>query len=308
MALPNFLLIGAAKAGTTALYHYLSQHPDVYLSPVKEPKYFALRGTELSEAAMADPVSLQRYRSMAGRRGFITTLQDYEALFAATNGQKARGEASGYLYSEQAPGLIRETLPNVRLFAILRQPVERAYSHYLHRRRDGLEPLANFGAALRQEPYTAVDDFWLGDRHYIRPGLYYHRLRRYFDLFPREQIRIYLYDDLKAGADKLVRDVFSFIGVDPSIPLDTSVRHNKSGIPKNRLLHRMLSTYNPLARAGRLLVPQKARRRLVNALKERNLEQPPLPEDVKREWTAFYRDDILRLQDLIGRDLSTWLG
>src|SRR5215210_1748036 len=145
--LPNFLVIGAGKSGTTSLYHYLRQHPDVYMSPVKEPLFFAAEGGRIRF-----PGPDGRMISRAANPGAVTRMKDYRALFAGVSGKKAVGEASPqYLYTPEAPLRIKHYVPEAKLIAVLRNPVERAYSAFLHRTRLGREPLADFSEALRQE-------------------------------------------------------------------------------------------------------------------------------------------------------------
>ena len=142
MTLPNFLVIGAAKAGTNALFHYLRQHHQVYMSPWKEPKFFAFESRdELT------------FRAANGREApvnatVILDRQEYEQLFDGARGELALGEASPhYLYVEKAPARIKALVPEMKLIAVLRNPVDRAFSSYLHLVRDALEPL-DFGTAL----------------------------------------------------------------------------------------------------------------------------------------------------------------
>ena len=132
MAMPNFLIIGAMKSGTTALYYYLEQHPQVYMSPVKEPNFFC--SEENSDG------------------DFATRLGAYQDLFRDVSGEKAIGEASHcYLYEPEAAARIQEYITDAKLIAVLRDPVDRAYSHFLHMVRNGSEPLTDFALALREE-------------------------------------------------------------------------------------------------------------------------------------------------------------
>ncbi|EPZ44556.1 hypothetical protein N007_10785 [Alicyclobacillus acidoterrestris ATCC 49025] len=141
--LPNFLVIGAAKAGTTALYRYLSQHPEVFMPSIKEPNYFALANREVRFQGPGDDRT---------NRSSITRFADYQALFDEADGYQAVGEASPmYLYTADAANRIHDLIPNVKLIVILRDPVERAHSAYLHLRRDEREPLANFADAIAAE-------------------------------------------------------------------------------------------------------------------------------------------------------------
>src|SRR5215210_5286768 len=141
LTLPNFIIVGAAKAGTTALYWYLSEHPAVYMSPVKETFYFAYGVDEAGRLLYGDP-EVHRFP--------VKTLREYEALFAAAGDASAIGEASPiYLECPQSAGRIRELIPAARIVASLRQPVDRAYSDYimyLRRRGRRLDPVRDFRA------------------------------------------------------------------------------------------------------------------------------------------------------------------
>src|SRR5689334_11885254 len=169
MTLPNFLLIGAAKAGTSSVFAYLGQHPDVFISPTKEPNFFALAGQDVHFAGPGDSIV---------NRVSITRLDEYEALFKSAGKGMAVGEASTlYLYNPGTAEAIRRLIPDARVLAILRDPAERAYSSYLHMRRDGREPVARFEDALAEED-ARVHNHWEHLWHYSRLGFYYAQLKR----------------------------------------------------------------------------------------------------------------------------------
>ena len=203
MTMPNFLIIGAMKSGTTALYYYLEQHPDIYMSPVKEPNFFSSQ--EQENAADA-----------------VTHIGTYQHLFRGGSGKKAIGEAShSYLYEPGAAAEIRRYIPEARLIAILRNPIDRAYSHFLHMVQTGTEPLDDFEQALREEEVGIHKERTFQD--YIGRGLYYDQLERYFGTFPREQVRVYLYEDLSDAPISTVQDAFRFLKVDDSFVPDVSL-------------------------------------------------------------------------------------
>ena len=316
MTLPNFIIIGAAKSGTTSLYQYLRQHPDIYMSPVKEPRFFAF---ELEDLDFRGPGDAELHRSS------ILNFEQYTALFRGAGGQKAVGEASPvYLCSPRTAGKIKAHVPNAKLIAILRHPVERAYSHYLHLIRDGVEPLADFGHALAVEPQRAQDN-WEYRWRYRELGLYSGQLRRYFDAFPGEQIKIYLYEEFDREPLRVLEEIYRFLGVDPTFVADTSVRYNASGVPRSKLVHAVLSKLQkatqsafdqapaPTAAAmlasglGKSALVEKARK-LGVGLKTRNLVKPELSPRVRQELLAACREDILATQALMRRDLSHWLA
>jgi len=297
MTLPNFLVIGAAKCGTTALYEYLSQHPDVFMSPVKEPRFFALEGEPLHfggpDAEVTNEVS-------------INELDTYLSLFEGVRDEQAIGEASPlYLYHPRAPQRIKHYIPNVKMIAILRDPVERAFSGYVMNVMHGREKMS-FEDAVQNEPQR-ISENWIWGR-YMDVGRYTTQLERYYRHFHREQLRIYLYEDLKTDAAGLMRDVFTYLDVDNTFTGDFSVRHNASGIPRNKWLDAIigirprryqLSKLKPLVPGGLL--------RARDWLRNRNLTRTRLDPEIRAHLLPLFREDVLRLQDMIDRDLSNWL-
>ncbi|MDJ0532709.1 MAG: sulfotransferase [Xenococcaceae cyanobacterium MO_207.B15] len=299
MTMPNFLIIGAAKAGTTALYHYLQQHPQIYMSPHKEPRFFALEGESINFQGPGDKT---RFR-------FVTEMESYRALFEGVSQEIAIGEASPwYLYVPQAGERIKKHLPDVKLIVILREPVARAYSNFIHALREGLEPLEDFAQAMEAES-ERIRQNWSYRWHYKQKGFYYGQIKHYFDLFDREQIKVYLYDDFINNPISLLQDIFRFLGVDDSFIPDLSSKHNVSGIPKNYVLDQFLIRDTRLKRVLTRLVRSKTlREQLEKKLMELNLRQkPPLKPEVRERFKQEYREDILKLQELIQKDLSKWL-
>jgi hypothetical protein len=300
MTMPNFLIIGAAKAGTTSLYYYLKQHPHIYLSPIKEPKFFALEGQSLDFGGPGGQDTM--------RQTSVVELAAYQKLFDGISKERAMGEASTlYLYSAAAPKCIRSYLPGVKLIAILRNPVERAYSNYLYMVRRGEEPLRDFEAALRAEEHR-IHENWLPTWHYQRRGLYFAQLKRYYDLFDPQQIKVYLYEDLVTDAAGLLKDMCQFLDVDDTFVPKVSTRHNISGVPKNEAWHHFLIQPHPIKSLLRPLAPPAWRKQLSVRLRNRNLIKPPLPAAVRQQLLETYRDDIGQLETLIARDLSKWLA
>ena len=213
MTLPNFFILGAERSGTTSIYHYLKQHPDVYMSPNKEPNFYFLEG-------VAD--KLRGNGTSAWLEGCTTTREAYLALFDGVTTEKAIGEASvGYLSKEGAAAAIHRDVPDARLFAVLRHPVERAYTAYMGMRLSGREPVVTFREALNREASRMAEDWSFGG--YRRTGLYCRQLNRYYSLFDREQIRIFLFEDFKSDPAAVVQDIFATLEVDTSFVPDTSI-------------------------------------------------------------------------------------
>jgi hypothetical protein len=309
-SLPTFLLIGAAKSGTTSFYEYLGQHPDVFISPLKEPNFFAFEDETVSFCGPGD----NRCNRLS-----ITSLDAYRQLFADTD-TPARGEASpSSLYYPRAAARIDEIVPNAQILAVLRDPVERAYSNFLMMIKQGREPHADFEKALAEE-HRRLEAGWSYFWSYTRFGFYHEQLSRYYDRFPPDQIHIYLFRDLVEHPVATVQDAYRALGVDDTFKPNVSTQYNPSGIPKMKWLHRLLyhagirvavreRMPEPVRRftseqfSGLLQTMQNWKKKLMHA----NLRRPPLPDDVRAELRDLYRNDIHRLQNLIDRDLSHWL-
>jgi len=297
MTLPNFLMIGAQKSGTTAIYAYLSQHPQVFTSENKEPGFFDFEGLQRSFAGPDD--------ARAGRY-IVRDLERYRRLFEKVGDKARAGEASSiYLYAPQAAERIHHYIPNAKLIAVLRDPVDRAYSAYRHLVRDGRESLSFEGGLAAEPGRTAAN--WHPIFHYKQRGFYYAQLRRFFELFSREQIAVYTYDEFKADPRALLKSMFAFLGINPDFRPDTSVRHNVSGVPRYRLLHAIIDRPSRAKDLAKRLLPAGAAR-LHAALMSRNIEvsEPKIARETERALREEYREDILQLESLIGRDLSAW--
>ncbi len=303
MTMPHFLVIGAAKAGTVSLYHYLQQHPQIYMSPVNETNFFALAGLDVN-AWFHGPHDRE-----AVAQHCIHTLADYQALFAQARPDHCVGESSPlYLYSHTASAQIKQHVPQVKLIAILRQPTLRAFSNFCHYRRAGLEPLPDFAQALAAEPERIARKwgpwpFW----HYQQLGFYAEQLERYYQLFDRTQIFVCLHDDLQTNPTQLWSQLFTFLGVDTSFTPDVSVKHNIGGEPRSQALYALMTRPNALKQIFNALTPMRARRWLRDRIHNANVAQPLLDTAVRQQLNRTYQADILKLQRLIGRDLSHWL-
>jgi hypothetical protein len=291
VTMPNFFIVGAQKAGTTSLYHYLNQHPEVYMSPRKEPHFFEGMHSE--------------FRRPGRRNAPVSDLAEYQALFEGASGEKAIGEASAsYLFSPKAPGLIKSSVPDARLIAILRNPADRAYSNYLHCVQVGREPLGSFAEALQAEQ-SRMRDRWGPLWYYKHKGFYYAQVKRYFDTFGRDQVGVWLYEDLRNDAFGTLGEVFRFLDVDERFVPDASLEHNPSGVPRAGKLYtrvRALTARNPV------LVERILPAKLRGYVKGRVLvKPPPFPPELREDLIYSYKEDILMLQGLIDRDLSAWL-
>jgi hypothetical protein len=258
------------------------------MSARKEPNYFAFQG---KAPAYRGPDDDQpgRYAGMEDRlrvakyANSITGAEDYARLFKRVEEETAVGESSvSYLYVSETAERIRAAIPEAKLIAILRHPVDRAYSKFQQFIAEGLEPIADFEEALAAEE-ERIRRGWSPTWHYARRGLYHEQLRRYYDAFDRDRILVSIYDDFAADAAGELRRIFRFLGVAEDFVPDTARRHNAA--------RRRKRSFTWWGRARKV-----------------RFNPPPLDPERRLRLTAAFRDDILALQDLIGRDLSPWLA
>lgn len=295
--LPNFLIVGAARSGTTALYNYLGQHPNVFMSPEKEPCFFTFARKKLA--------------FKKGRYPFIVTdLKKYKKLFRKVSREKAIGEAStAYLYYFQDTiRNIYKLIPHYRdlkIVIILRNPVERAFSQYMFKVRQSKEPL-DFNSAIEQEQQRMKSGYGF-DYFYVDRGFYYKQVKAYLSAF--RNVKIFLYEELLKDADKLMEELFQFLDVE-SYPIDTQDRiYNTSGVPRNRIVSNLVNSENTFLYRLKAILPAP----LKTQLKEIYLKYNTKTTSTRRNPATCkklqdtYREDILSLERLIDRDLSGWL-
>lgn len=301
--LPTFVVAGAAKSGTTALLHYLRQHPDVYLPLHEEPSFFAFEGQPPSYTGPdGKPPAINGHA--------VTSLAAFSALYADAPADAARGDVSpAYLYVREAPASIARHIQDAKVVCILRHPVERAWSAFMHAMREGREPLGDFEAALEAEPGRIAAHCGLLWR-YADLGRYSEQLRRYYAVFDRRQLKVMLYDDLRDDPVAACQELQRFIGVDPTFAPDVSIVHNASGIPRSRALHRILKRQGDLAQRLKRAVPSGAREQLARwqvRLTSGNLRRETLDPALRARLLPRFRADIEELSQLIDRDLDHWL-
>lgn len=291
------MIIGAARSGTTALYDLVRQHPSVFMSAIKEPNYFAFEGEPLD------------YRGGGAEfvNNSVAQWEEYLRLFAAAPEGTARGEASPlYLYQPETAGRIRARVPDVKMIAVLRNPVEQAFSHFLYARAQMIEPLTSFDEALAAEAQR-LRDHWQPLFQYSKFPLYAEQLQRFYAEFPKEQLKIFLYEDYRADPRAMLKEIFGFIGVDPSFDVDVSHETNMGGQPRSALLQALVMRPNPISKLAGLFLPNGARRVIRDMVSRRNLSRDTISPSAKAHLIEVFREDILQLQELIKRDLAHWV-
>ena len=280
---PNFLVVGAAKAGTTSLHDFLGQHPQIFMSANKEPHYF-VRGYGMKD------------------------WDQYLGLFKDATTQQAVGESStAYLSCEESAKWIRSALGEIKIIIILRDPARRAFSLYGWMVREGYEDAETFAEALRRELARLADpefhqhapQFFV-DYLYFTTGLYAAQVSRFLETFGRDRVKIFLFEEFTRRPAEVCREIFRFLGVDDQFTPTVSVQ-NEGRMPRFMWLQHAL-------RCRRLvlqIVPRSCRRWLMQL----NLRWGRKPELDQQAYTVLqerYRDDVRQLEDLLNLDLSRW--
>jgi hypothetical protein len=311
---PNFFLIGTVKGGTTSLHRYLDQHPEVYLSPIKEVNYFSqedIHPEHFSRDYRHDvDINIKAYLRSGMKEpvhiAHVTEEADYYQLFSQAGQAKAIGEMSlSYMLYPAAPQRIATQYPHAKIMAMLRDPAERAFSQYVMNLRQGKTLEKNF---IRE---ITIDDAqtpngWGINHQYLYIGKYFEQLQRYYDVFPPNQIRIFLFDDYKRDPAGVVEEMFAFLGVDPTFKADTSEKFNEGGIPKMEKLNYWLHQWGIINKAKQI-VPRKWREPFKKMMFKPGSESPKMTREERAFLVDYYRADILKLEALIGRNLQNWL-
>lgn len=303
MPLPDFLIAGVPKAGTTSLHAALTRHPQLFLPTVKEPKFFLSDGRPPTAGGPGDVQTYQEH---------IWRPDDYEALFDAAPPGVRRGEATPfYLYDLRAHERIKRLIPDARLIILLRDPVDRAHSNWTHLWNAGLEPEADFVAACRAEPQRRAAG-WAAFWHYVGLGRYGHQLRHLYQHFPREQVLLLRYRDLTRAPAATLDRVCAFLGVDTGlcteIPRENVNRHVVEDNPVNRVLRALLRGGGTIGHLFPVPLRIAARAPLLTVLHRKEGNRPVTTPRERETLMPLFADDIALLQEVTGQRYDDWLA
>lgn len=284
---PNFIVGGALKGGSTAVYHYLKQHPQIFMAEPKELRYLGYDPDDPWCAAHPEAFPIKSF-------------DDYLAAFTAVEDQIAIGEASPtYLASPFAARRVKELLPDTRLIFSVRNPIDSAYSSY------------QMDVRSRRENRPVAEALNENERR-VERYRYYHYLKYWYEQFPSRQLKVILFDDLITQPTETMQDVYRFLGVDDSFaPNQNLIEKNTGGVPKNALAGGFYHVVRSLREVHML---QRVKTHLPTALtktykaaKSASLEKaPPLPEEVRNRLKQYYAEDVRNLGELTGVQVSKW--
>lgn len=282
---PDFVIAGAPKCGTTSMMHYLDEHPEIYI-PTGEPHFFTYVAEE---------------RPHWG----VESAEDYVRLFEGADPDQLCGEKSTwYLYSSTAAEQIQKYAPDTKCIALLRQPVDRAYSHWSFRVQNDWETLGFREAIAAEQERIKNGAFW--GTHYMRAGRYYEQLLRFHDCLGPEQVLVLWFEDLVDDSDAVVRDTLSFLELEPTDLPGTGEAYNTTSLPKSQVLNRLRRSA-PVRHMAHAL-PDSVRSTCRDAYQWFNMtERPSLDPSVRAELTSRFEPEIDRLERLLDADLSHWV-
>lgn len=306
---PNFFIVGAAKAGTTALQEMLSRHPNIYMSPIKEPNFFSedIKKTDfisLNKKIKKSKIEFDSNGNIVPRHQlYLDTKESYLSLFKASNKEnhKIKGEASvSYLYSKDAAKNIYSFNPESKIIIILRNPIERAFSHFLMDLRLGNTNHTNFIDAVKSD-FESKNKGWGISHLYIELGLYHNQIQRYFQVFPKEQIKIYSYEEFKKNNQAILEGIYKFLEI-PFFEIDIKNNSNKARVIKNKYYQKLYTKFRPFL--GKILSIE-LKLKIKNHIFTTN-GLPELTSDDRKFMNQYFSDDINALKKITSIDITSW--
>ena len=308
MKKPNLFIVGTMKAGTTSLYHYLSQHPDIFMCPIKEPNYFCkdIRKKDFIQTQkdrFLSRLNIDKYLSKTPlekiHHGFIDNFHDYKQLFKEVKNERIIGEVSvSYLYSAQAAKEIFHYNSESKIIIILRNPIDRAYSHWKMNLSGGFEKNnVSFYDAIQNDMNSRIKGYFCSNL-YIELGLYYEQVKRYQNIFHNNQILILLFEDFLENKENLINKIFSFLNISHKI-IDLAETFNVSTMPRYPIIKKLAQKYRI-----KKIIPSKYKDKLDTLFTSKKI--PKIDQTARLLIYDYYKKDIEELEKLINYDLSKW--
>jgi hypothetical protein len=284
----DLVIVGAQKAGTTSLLRYLGEHPGICAHPQKEFAFF--------------------FRPMMYSNDFNIAFAKYFTHFNPVSHKKIIAKSAA-LYTERE-GLLKlyDHNPSVKVVFILRDPVERTYSAYMMEKNAG-EIDYDFATYINmiEDKNNPMNAYLLKYNNYVD------HLKTIYEIFPKENVRVVLYEELKSSADTLCSSLFSWLGVSNDFHPATNKIHNQTLQSRSgkmaRVIHRLLSHNNPIKRGLMLIIPRSKAYRLGDAIRRTNLKSGPAEgpaDDSRQKLRAFFHNQVEELEKLLNKELTSW--
>ncbi len=319
--LPNFLVCGAAKCGTTALWVWLDEHPEILMASLKEPRYFTRDGCKAdlyhpsgANAPGQFDKGLEWYQSLYNNEALIrdSYKPEYGGDSEGAGGRASVGESLGiravgeattlYFTAEDSPRLINEIVADAKIVILLRNPVERVLSHYWHDRRYGWN-LPEFSKMIRKDGPVR--------NHYFLHSYFRANLSRYLEVFDQSNIRVYIYEEFFKNPSAALPDLYEFIGVDEKfMPPSINARYNVASTARFSYLQRMMMGRYAAKLAK--MVPSRMKSPLANLRQHLvRLNSKPSPYSDLAESDRWFLNDyfageIRFIEEFLGRPVESW--
>lgn len=307
---PNFFVIGVVKGGTTSLYHYLDQHPEIYLPPIKETNHFAAVDIKeenfLKEYAQDVRINLDAYIKSGMKEqvhiAHVNSSDHYKALFSKVSNEKAIGEISNsYMICPSSAWEIYKYNPNAKILVVLRNPIRRAWSQYLMNLRESKSSEADFIEEIKTD-HQANPKGWGVNHQYLELGMYAQQLKPYINLFGRDYVLPVFYEEYRNNPDEVLEKITAFLEVDSNFTFDFSTESNKASMPRSKVVNKLLVS-SGLVKAVKDLTPKKLRSGFAKILySDKNM---PTIQASQVDWLrSYYEKEVKDLSELIGQDAT----
>jgi len=298
---PDFLCVGAPKAGTTALCTYLSQHPDLFMPITKEPRYFVKE--YYSKLCTDDPRYLQSKSTV------VFNEDDYKKLFDPTIKHQGDGSVQYLHLHEYAIPEIKKYAGDPKIIIMLRNPIQRALSSYMRAIRDGFETKPLLDSLLEEE--SKIENNWTLGHFHMNLGLYYKPVKAYMESF--SNVKVLFYEDYCNNPEEIIRSIYAFLNVDDSYKPNMNIRYNESGVPRARSIHNFLINPSKL-RSGitqilRKILPEKKIKIVKEVVMSLNLNKKKydISDEELNYMLSVIDEDVKKLSHLLDKDLNHWL-
>lgn len=285
----DFFLVGAARCGTTSLYNYLNNSEDIFLPLVKEPNFFSDVDSPKTEDFEL-PKPNEKYHAK-----IITSKEVYDSLYEGATANQIKGDSSpSYLWDKNVAQSLYNHNPKAKIIISLRQPVDRAYSHYIMNYFTGVDSNNTFEKALEANKNKT----WGSCNYYLEMGMYYSQVKAYFDVFPKEQIKILVYEDWTNNIELELNSVFKFLKIQPTNSIYTkSVQNNKIQPVKKMYLLNLLRQ-NKIKHVIKNVINQDRIDRLKSYFFSDKKEIDKIDLKLRDELSMKFSDDIKQLSEL----------
>ena len=293
ISVPDFMIVGAAKCGTTTLFGILGSHPQIFIPTNKEPWFFSHVDEDIEKIVLGPQKDM-----------IVNDVNEYLKLYDGRGPSEVCGDAStSYLYDYEKTieniKRLRASWENLKIIVVIRDPVERAYSHYLNNIRSGSEA-RDFSECIK----CSVDGVEERYRDYLQYGMYHDQIRAYKEQF--DNIAVILFEELVSCPEDILPSLFGFIGVDPTHKLKNFPKENASGVPTSQYVSKIIFQKNIFKTAAKTLVPARLRRMISGYIENKFMTRPDMTSGQREFLVAYYKDDILRLEKFLGISLASW--